>query len=104
MKPSQSRTRPPAPEKKRFYLLDDRAKSLVVDGRERIVDDAMRNDGVELTEEAARFYLANGTLGTERASPETQAAVAQVGQGQPQPRIEPPKRPEPPKRAEPPKV
>lgn len=56
------------PPKQDFFILDERATDLVIDGKNVHITDEMREDGVRMSADEAAFYVASGTIGTAKPS------------------------------------
>lgn len=62
------------PPKEQFFILDERATDLVIDGRQTRITDEMREDGILMTGDEAAFYVASGTIGTVKPTKSKAAA------------------------------
>lgn len=64
--PQRLASRPPLPARQRYYLLDKNVTELVVGNKNIRVQDEHRADGIEMTDKEAAFYIASGTVGTQK--------------------------------------
>jgi hypothetical protein len=83
------RRQPPAPPppKTRYFVLNPEAKSFVIGGKDVRVDDRIREEGIEMTEDEALFYVAGGVIGTQDPN-KSKAAARAVADAQGEPTVE----------------